>query len=371
MSAAVIPTAPNARPGFLARLPWFTFAIAGTLAFKFNTELRAATDTSAPSSPGHFTLLALGGSDRAQVLGQGEWWRLFTASALHASPAHLIGNLVALIVCGWLLEPLVGMGWFASIYFTGALSGALLSMLLNPPDLLSVGASGAIMACLAALFALSFHSGAARPRLMRRVAGFLLFPALVPSVSQAGITDINDHLGGVLAGSVIAFVLLALWREEDAEPPGRSLAALLAGALLALTVWSFTLSWSSYDRYARTGLDYIPAAAMPHDPAAMMADSFALVDKYPRDPRAHLFRGLYFFGQNDASDAEPHLREALRLGPGMMSQDFLDWTKALLALDVKALGRGDEATIIVAPLCHAAGLDARTQAVIAQGHLCD
>ena len=56
---------------------------------------------------------------------------------------------------------------------------------------------------------------------------------------------------------------------------------------------------------------------------------------------------------------------------GMMSQDFLDWTKALLALDVKALGRGDEATIIVAPLCHAAGLDARTQAVIAQGHLCD
>src|SRR6187399_3096790 len=75
------------------RIPWFTLSLCGALTFRFMAELKAATDFSAPGSPGHFSLLALGASSRAQVLDQGEWWRLFTAPALHGSTEHLVGNL--------------------------------------------------------------------------------------------------------------------------------------------------------------------------------------------------------------------------------------------------------------------------------------
>src|SRR6185437_3136792 len=102
--------------GFLARLPWLTFALCGVLAFKFTTEIRAATDFTGPLAPGRFSLMALGGLDRTQVFGAGEWWRLFTAPMLHGSLSHLTGNLVALLAAGFLLEPLIGIGWFALVY---------------------------------------------------------------------------------------------------------------------------------------------------------------------------------------------------------------------------------------------------------------
>ncbi|MEI7789875.1 MAG: rhomboid family intramembrane serine protease, partial [Alphaproteobacteria bacterium] len=134
----------KAPPGFagrlLARTPWFTLTVSAILVARFLGELRAATDRMGTHSPGHFTLLAMGASDRIQVLGQGEWWRLFTATTLHGSPGHLIGNLVTFLIVGFLLEPMVGIGWFAAIYFTGGFAGAVLSTLLNAPNALSVGA---------------------------------------------------------------------------------------------------------------------------------------------------------------------------------------------------------------------------------------
>jgi membrane associated rhomboid family serine protease len=166
--------APKPPPGLVsriaARVPWFTLVFTWHLAARFHDDLLRATDFSAPNTPGHFSLLAMGAVDRTQVLGHGEWWRLFTATNLHGSPEHLIGNLTTFVLVGFLLEPMIGIGWFAAIYFTGGFCGAVLSMLLNGPDMLSVGASGAIMATLAALFTLSFHAGARRVNLMRRVA---------------------------------------------------------------------------------------------------------------------------------------------------------------------------------------------------------
>ena len=343
-----------AKPGVLANLPWFTAALCGTLIFKFNTELRAATDFRAPFSPGHFSLLALGGSSRAQVLGQGEWWRLFTSTALHGSPAHLAGNLIALAMAGWLLEPLVGLGWFAAVYFLGALCGAVVSMLCNTATTMSVGASGAIMACLAMLYVLSYHDGIPRPVLRRRIAAALLFPALLPSVGHGAATDLYAHLGGVVAGFALAFALLASWPEDSAEPPGRSFAALIAGALLALTIWSFTISWNSYDAYASPGLDYVPPALMPRSEDALQKDSSALADKYPKDPRAQYFRGLYMVQKNDLAGAEPHLRSAIALGeahPDVMTARFMNDARAVLALDLDGLGRKNEALSFATPLC--------------------
>jgi rhomboid protease GluP len=378
---AVPSTVPQAKapPGLIAailgRIPWFTLTLSAVLVVRFLAELRAATDRLAPYSPGHFTLLAMGASDRDQVLGQGEWWRLFTATTLHGSPSHLIGNLVTFLIVGFLLEPMIGIGWFAALYFTGGFAGAVLSMLLNAPDALSVGASGAIMATLAALFTLSFHAGAPRPSLMRRVAGGSLFPALMPAVAHGGtVVDVNAHLGGCLAGAVLAFVILIAWNDEEETLPGRYLAAIIASGWVVMTVLAFSVTGNTYRQYAKDGLDYIPPEKIPADVEAMKADSYSLVEKYPKDPRAHMFRGLYLLEQRNVADAEPYFRNAARLGATspVMTREFQDWNLALLALTVRVQNRGEEAKGIVAPLCaHTAGLDARTQQTINITKLCD
>ncbi|HET7083670.1 MAG TPA: rhomboid family intramembrane serine protease [Rhizomicrobium sp.] len=370
---------PQVLPGFgariAARIPWFTLALSGVLAARFVVELRSATDYVAPYAPGHFTLLAAGASSRDQVLGHGEWWRLFTATVLHGSPEHLIGNIVTFLIVGFLLEPMIGIGWFSAIYFTGAFAGAVMSMLLNDAGTLAVGASGAIMATLAALFTLSFHAGAARPRLMRRVAGGSLFPALIPTVAQGGaITDVNAHFGGCLAGACIAFAMLIAWNDETDTPPGRSIAAIIAGLWLAITTFAFASAGHSYATYAKPGLDYIPPAELPKDDNALKAGSLSLVDKYPKDPRAHLFRGLYLLEQQDAAGAEPYFRSAIRLDQTsqILSREFHDWDLALLALAVRVQHRNDEARGLAAPLCADQGaLDQRTLKTLELTKLCN
>jgi rhomboid protease GluP len=344
------------------------------LVVRFLEELRAATDYVAAYSPGHYSLLAMGASDRALVFGKGEWWRLFTATMLHGSLAHLIGNVVTFLTVGFLLEPMIGIGWFAAIYFTGGMAGALFSTLLNPADVLSVGASGAIMAMLAALFTLSFHAGARRPALMRRMAGGSLFPALIPTIASDGsVVDIQAHFGGCLTGMLLAFVMLIAWNDEEESPPGRQFAAIAAGLWLALTVSAFVFSAPGYAAYARPGLDVIPPDKLPKNIEAMKADSLTLVEKYPKDPRAHFFRGLYLLEQRDATDAEPYFRHVAQIGPSspLIGKPMLDWNRALLALSVRVQNRATESHAIVAPLCAGRGtLDLRTRQTLEITHLC-
>ena len=359
----------------MGRIPWFTLTLSAFLVARFIGELKASTDRMATYSPGHFTLLAMGASDRVQVVDHGEWWRLFTATTLHGSPDHLIGNLVTFLIVGFLLEPMIGIGWFAALYFTGGFAGALLSTMLNAPDVLSVGASGAIMATLAALFTLSFHAGAPRPILMRRVAGGSLFPALMPAVAHGGaVTDVNAHLGGCMAGAVLAFIILIAWNDEEANDklPGRSIAAVIAGCWLALTATAFAVSDNTYVQYARDGMDYIPPEQMPKDVDAMKTDSLALVDKYPKDPRAHMFRGLYLLEQSHVSDAEPYFRDAARLGAEspVMTREFSDWNLALLAVTLRFQRREGEAHTIADPLCANTDLDRRTRQTLTLTRLC-
>ena len=118
-------------PGFAGRFlsracPGSPSCSALSCSVRFTIEQKAATDFSAPGVPGHFSLLAMGASDRTQVLVHGEWWRLFTATMLHGSAEHLTGNLITFLLVGFLLEPMIGIGWFAAIYFTGGFAGAVL-----------------------------------------------------------------------------------------------------------------------------------------------------------------------------------------------------------------------------------------------------
>jgi len=202
-----------------------------------------------------------------------------------------------------------------------------------------------------------------------------LFPALIPAVTNSGaVVDINAHLGGCLTGAAIAFVMLIAWNDEVETPPTRSVAAIVASFWVVMTAFAFAASGDSFAQYARPGLDLIPPGEMPKDFDALEATSMALVDKYPKDPRAHLFRGLYLLEQHDVAAAEPYFRDVMQMGATspVMNTEFHDWNLALLAFSVRAQQRPEEAKDIAAPLCkNLSKLDQRTQQTLEAAKVCE
>ena len=146
-------------------------------------------------------------------------------------------NAVALLLLGWRLEGLIGRAWFGAIYVTGALGGSLLSLALNPPSVIAVGASGAIMALLAAALIASVHfpSGAVRNRMwLGSMLALIvaLLPLLAASLRDQPV-DYAAHLGGALAGLLVGLVILKVWPKRETQPGLRRVAmgVAVAGAI--------------------------------------------------------------------------------------------------------------------------------------------
>src|SRR4030067_1308466 len=82
------------------------------------------------------------------VIRDGLYYQLLTSMFVHANIAHIAGNMLFLLIFGLRSEEMFSLPEYLSIYFIGGLTGNLLSLLL--PDIISVGASGAIFALFGA-----------------------------------------------------------------------------------------------------------------------------------------------------------------------------------------------------------------------------
>lgn len=157
----------------------------------------------APPLSGEFAVL--GGNNGVTIVTEGnEWYRLITSGFLHYGLIHLAFNMYILFILGNQLEPALGRIKFASIYFASMLGGAAGALLLEPNGL-TAGASGAVFGLLGAATVSMWHrginpfsTGIGRLLLMN-----LAFTFLWPNISIGG------HLGGVLAGSICAFFMMA------------------------------------------------------------------------------------------------------------------------------------------------------------------
>jgi membrane associated rhomboid family serine protease len=252
------------------KIPWLTFAILVVLVVVFTLEnVFAVTPSGRALTPGIATLVAFGASSHKLVITYGEWYRLFTAPLLHANVPHILGNGVALVWGGWLLERLVGRLWFFAFFAVGALGGSLVSLAVNPVNLVSVGASGALMGLFAALFVGSFRypSGtAARTRLLVNSLRILI-PSLLPflQTSTVGRIDYGAHIGGALSGAALALVLLKGWPEGARIPQFRKAAAAISAIGAVLFVASGGLVAAKYPKFVQA-LQHAQSAAPPLPP---------------------------------------------------------------------------------------------------------
>ena len=234
-------------------VPWLTFALLAVLIGVFVLEIDFPVTAAVKGAPSLQTLVAMGALSHAAILSDGEWYRLFTAPLLHANFAHIVGNGVALLLGGWLLERLVGRLWFVAFFAVGAIGGSLASLAIEPANLISVGASGALMGMFAGLFVSSFRISSenyARSRL--QVSSLrILIPSLLPSFSRStGMhIDYGAHFGGALAGAVLAFILLRLWPKTCSIPQARRAAVIIALVSLVLFAGSVGIVIEKYSDY--------------------------------------------------------------------------------------------------------------------------
>ena len=133
--------------------PW-TFRLIGlNLAIYLLIETGIAVD-------GGQQLIFMYGLFNSQAILAGEWWRLLTATLLHADFMHLLFNMIAMLIFGSMLEKIAGPSLYLLVYFVGGVAANLIVLCvlvaLNKPYL-SLGASGSIMSIIGASFSCALY----------------------------------------------------------------------------------------------------------------------------------------------------------------------------------------------------------------------
>lgn len=137
------------------------------------------------------------------------WYQFLTSMFCHANWAHLSSNLFMLYIFGRLIEEEEGIVGIVSTYLITGLAANILSWLLQPGSIISLGASGAVFGLfvVSVLLKLSWDW---RRIIEVVVLGQFVVSQVLSEIQQLGFQDgINRvaHLGGALAGVVFILVM--------------------------------------------------------------------------------------------------------------------------------------------------------------------
>ena len=147
------------------------------------------------------------GAKFGPAIQAGDWYRLISPVFLHAGLFHIAANTLALVIFGPRLEQEFGSLAFTATYIVAGVCGVAASYLVSP--VLSVGASGAVFGMVGAY-------GVYLVRNRREFGGqvnrvilnliFILAINIVFGLVWPGI-DQGAHMGGLIAGAAMAFVV--------------------------------------------------------------------------------------------------------------------------------------------------------------------
>lgn len=142
--------------------------------------------------------------DRIFIGPDTEWFRLVTSGFLHYGLIHIGMNMYFLWLLGNEIEPNLGRIRFTLLYFAGLLGGST-GVLLLDSNSFTAGASGAVFGLLGAYAVSVWQHGI---NVFRTQIGTLLLINLFLTFAISNIS-IGGHLGGLVAGGISGFVVLA------------------------------------------------------------------------------------------------------------------------------------------------------------------
>lgn len=148
-----------------------------------------------------------------------EYYRIFTYMFIHAGINHLFNNMLVLFFIGQSLERAIRKPRFLTIYFGSGIIAGIVSMgynMIRNQYSLSVGASGAIFGLMGAvLYMVLINRGRLRTISTRQIV-LCVFFSLYGGFTSSN-TDNAAHIGGFLAGVVLAAILIRKENQKERE----------------------------------------------------------------------------------------------------------------------------------------------------------
>lgn len=153
----------------------------------------------------------------APVLSVTEPWRMLTTALVHSmpSPLHLLLNMYTLYLFGQMLEPLLGRPRMAALFVLSVLGGSVGVLLLSPPTVLVIGASGGIFGLFGAVFVFMRHFKQNLTPLVVLIVLNLVIGFVISGIAW------QAHVGGLVAGALVSLAMLpGLRRRDRTDFPG-------------------------------------------------------------------------------------------------------------------------------------------------------
>jgi membrane associated rhomboid family serine protease len=168
------------------------------------------------------------------AVSTGDWWRLLTATQLHADWGHLASNLSI----GVVLLGLVMGRWGTAVGMLAALlagAGGNVADWLLRPECRSLGASSVVMGTIGLLALTPRHPGSGSKKYWRGILGGIAAATMLFTLNGLNPhSDVIAHAGGFITGLALAVMLRALPPFVRGKKGSRA-AALLLAVLLAVS----------------------------------------------------------------------------------------------------------------------------------------
>jgi len=174
----------------------------------------------------------LGEMDSSAV-ASGDYWRLLTGEFLHASPLHLVLNMVALYLFGPAAERALGSVRFVASYLTMAIAASTFVYLLTLQS--TVGASGAIFGLFGLVFVLLVRAG-------QDVRNLIVLLVINGLISLNGHISWQAHLGGFLTGILLGAVFAYAPRASRTLWQSLAFAGIWVAILAGVVLHTVTLT---------------------------------------------------------------------------------------------------------------------------------
>ncbi len=231
-------------------------------------------------------MLGMGVSPMAPSVGQllhwgADWgplslgsqpWRMLTSNYVHNGLIHILMNMWCLFNLGRMAENVLDRWTYGLVYTACGLAGSIVSLWWHP-QIIVVGASGAIFGLAGALIAILYLGKLPIPpeAIRKTMSSLLLFAGYnLLFGMQAGV-DNSAHIGGLLAGIALGLVLAPSVTKAPELRRIWSVATLTGMAIVLLAATLFLRGQSSVDSNLKTFADAFVDARNHKDVAKLKA----------------------------------------------------------------------------------------------------
>jgi rhomboid protease GluP len=267
--------------------------------------------------PDDLTVLEHFGANFGILVADGELWRLVASMFLHGGVLHLALNGYALYLLGRNIEAFYGRWAFLFLVLASGVIGSIASAMRS--DLPSVGASGGIFGLLGASIVFAFRFRGVLPPRVTKVMGTALLPWVALNIGLGVLIpfiDMNAHIGGLLGGAALAFVVSPRALREAAGTYDPATSRSLASASLAILL---VTAVSAGEHVIRTrGMPIDPRVASSlvwNDPQAALRDLNQALAENPDDPELLMARAQIHTIAENWIDAIRDYQHVLAIAP--------------------------------------------------------